>query len=119
MCTPTCLLAASISVESVTPPLVGWACKELLLFCAESRGKSNDGCFSAISSQLTVLGSQFSEKAFLLSALEPTSRHDVQPDTGSRLEMVIGDDEMDLAGSLTEVAVKVTLEPLGTVPGAW
>ena len=43
----------------------------------------------------------------------------MQPDTGSPLEMVIGDDEMDLAGSLTEVAVKVTLEPLGTVPGAW
>jgi hypothetical protein len=32
--------------------------------------------------------------------------------------MVIGDDEME-AGSLTQVAVKVTLEPLGTVPGAW
>ena len=46
-------------------------------------------------------------------------RHGVQPDTGSPLEMVIGDDEMDLAGSLTEVAVKVTAEPLGTAPGAW
>jgi hypothetical protein len=24
VCTPACLLAASISVEAVTPPLVGW-----------------------------------------------------------------------------------------------
>ena len=43
----------------------------------------------------------------------------MQPDTGSPLEMVIGADEMDLVGSLTEVAVKVTVELLGTVPGAW
>jgi len=28
VCTPACLLAASISVEAVTPPLVGMACKE-------------------------------------------------------------------------------------------
>ena len=41
MCTPACLLAASISVEAVTPPLVGWAFKELLLFCGGSAGKSN------------------------------------------------------------------------------
>jgi len=33
--------------------------------------------------------------------------------------MVIGDDEMDSAGSLTEVAVKVTVELLGAVLGAW
>jgi len=26
--TPACLLAASISVEAVTPPLVGWPFKE-------------------------------------------------------------------------------------------
>jgi hypothetical protein len=30
VCTPACLLAASISVEAVTPPLVGLACKEPL-----------------------------------------------------------------------------------------
>jgi len=42
VCTPTCLLAASISVEAVTPPLVGLACKELPLFCGETRRKSND-----------------------------------------------------------------------------
>ena len=42
----------------------------------------------------------------------------MQPDTGSPLEMVIGADEMDLVGSLTEVAVTVTVELLGTVPGA-
>ena len=29
VCTPACLLAASISVEAVTPPLVGLAFKEL------------------------------------------------------------------------------------------
>jgi len=28
VCTPACLLAASISVEAVTPPLVGMAFKE-------------------------------------------------------------------------------------------
>jgi len=28
VCTPACLLAESISVEAVTPPLVGWPCKE-------------------------------------------------------------------------------------------
>lgn len=43
----------------------------------------------------------------------------MQPDTGSPIEMVIGADEMDLVGSLNEVAVKVTVPPLGTVPGAW
>jgi len=32
VCTPACLLAASISVESGTPPLVGLASKELPLF---------------------------------------------------------------------------------------
>jgi len=32
VCTPACLLAASISVEAVTPPLVGLAFKELLSF---------------------------------------------------------------------------------------
>ena len=32
VCTPACLLAASISVEAVTPPLVGLALKELLSF---------------------------------------------------------------------------------------
>src|SRR5207245_2988111 len=41
VCTPACLLAASISVEAVTPPLVGWAFKELPLFCGGSDGKSN------------------------------------------------------------------------------
>jgi len=30
VCTPACLLAASISVEAVTPPLVGWPFKEPL-----------------------------------------------------------------------------------------
>jgi hypothetical protein len=30
VCTPACLLAASISVEAVTPPLVGWPFKEQL-----------------------------------------------------------------------------------------
>jgi hypothetical protein len=30
VCTPACLLAVSISVEAVTPPLMGWPCKELL-----------------------------------------------------------------------------------------
>ena len=69
---------------------------------------------------MPVLGSQFSEKAFLLSTLEPApGGQGVQPDTGSPLEMVIGADEVDLVGSLTEVAVKVTVELIGTVPGAW
>jgi len=43
VCTPACLLAASISVEAVTPPLVGLAFKELLLLWGGSYGKSNDG----------------------------------------------------------------------------
>jgi len=41
VCTLACLLAASISVEAVTPPLVGLAFKELRLFCAGSDRKSN------------------------------------------------------------------------------
>jgi len=41
VCTPACLRAASISVEAVTPPLVGWPIKELLLFWAGKAGKSN------------------------------------------------------------------------------
>jgi hypothetical protein len=31
VCTPACLSTASISVEAVTPPLVGMVRKELLL----------------------------------------------------------------------------------------
>jgi len=30
VCPPACLLAASISVEAVTPPLMRMACKELI-----------------------------------------------------------------------------------------
>jgi hypothetical protein len=51
VCTPACLLAASISVEAVTPPLVGLAFKELLLFSRLSDAKSNADCFAAIGSQ--------------------------------------------------------------------
>jgi hypothetical protein len=57
-------LAASISVEAVTPPLVGWTFKELLLFCGVSAGKSTaDG---------TICGYWFwaVSAAFSLSALE-------------------------------------------------
>jgi hypothetical protein len=55
-------LAASISVEAVTPPLVGWAFKELLLFCGIGAGKSTaDGTisgywFSALSAGVLALG---------------------------------------------------------------
>src|ERR1700722_9947403 len=42
VCTPACLLAASISVEAVTPPLVGLAIlKELLPDYGSPRWKSN------------------------------------------------------------------------------
>jgi len=71
-----------------------------------------------ISSQLPVL-SVLRKSILALCFRTDPGGHGVQPDTGSPVEMVIGDDEMDLAGSLTEVAVKVTVEPLGTVPGAW
>jgi len=37
VCTPACLRAASISVEAVTPPLLGWPIKELLLFSQAAR----------------------------------------------------------------------------------
>ncbi len=75
-------------------------------------------------SQLSVLSCQFSGPSFQESirALCFRTGHGgqgVQPDTGSPIEMVIGADEMDLVGSLNEVAVKVTVPPLGTVPGAW
>jgi len=40
VCTPACLLAASISVEAVTPPLVGLALKDPLPDYVSIAGKS-------------------------------------------------------------------------------
>jgi len=91
VCTPACLLAASISVEAVTPPLVGLALKELLLFWLGSDGKSNAGWHG----------------------------HGSHDCPGGPLVIVIGADVMDFVGSVTEVAVTVTVPPVGAVPGAW
>jgi len=71
-----------------------------------------------ISSQLPVLP-VLTKSIIALSFRTDPGDHGVQPDKGSPVEMVIGDDEMDSAGSLTEVAVKVTVELLGAVLGAW
>ena len=39
--------------------------------------------------------------------------------TATPLVIEIGEDEMDLVGSVTDVAVRVTMLPPGTAAGAW
>ena len=66
-----------------------------------------------------AVSSQFLESILAVCFRTGPAGQGEQPDTGSPAAMVTGPDEMDLVGSLTEVAIKVTVPPLGTVPGAW
>jgi hypothetical protein len=109
-------LAASISVEAVTPPLVGLAFKELPLFSGVMAGKSNsDGGrrsyqFSGKSSEKTVLAIRHVAKA-------EGGEEGHGQDSAAPLNIVIEAD-INFVGSLTEVAVTVTVPPRGTCAGA-
>jgi hypothetical protein len=68
---------------------------------------------AALSDQLSVLN-----KGVPPRSQSACTDYGAQGCTGFPLRMVIGSDVMDLVGSVTEVAVTVTVLPGGTCPGA-